>query len=333
MSATATIAAVATPATGLSGRDIPTLPALYEAAGALNFTPGWVPRKKPILWSEPRPDFWPAHWTYEDAKAGLDVAGRLIDVSLAERRNLVMRNPAPGTNFETTRTLVCAYQMILPGEIAPSHRHSSHALRVIIDGKGSFSIVNGQKMPMETGDVVLTPGWSWHGHGHDGTEPACWFDGLDVPLTHLLEPMFFQEYPQKYEKVERVATSSPFRFTRDDISRSLDAAKADIDGFRGARITLAAPDMPPMGLSMERLPSGTRTRRYRTTANTIFHITEGSGETTIGDKRFSWKRGDTVVAPCWHAISHVANSDAQLFVLSDEPLLRFANYYRFEAVD
>ena len=142
-----------------------------------------------------------------------------------------MRNPAPGTNFETTRTLVCAYQMILPGEIAPSHRHSSHALRVIIDGKGSFSIVNGQKMPMETGDVVLTPGWSWHGHGHDGTEPAYWFDGLDVPLTQLLEPMFFQEYPQKYEKVERVVASSPFRFTRDDISRGLDAAKADADGF------------------------------------------------------------------------------------------------------
>jgi len=55
-----------------------------------------------------------------------------------------------GTSFETTRTLVCAYQMILPGEKAPSHRHSSHALRVIIDGKGSFSTVNGEKMPMET---------------------------------------------------------------------------------------------------------------------------------------------------------------------------------------
>ena len=92
----------------------------------------------------------PAHWSYEDAKAGLDAAGRLIDVSLAERRNLVMRNPAPGANFETTRTLVCAYQMILPGEKAPSHRHSSHALRVIIDGKGSYSI--GQRREDADGD-------------------------------------------------------------------------------------------------------------------------------------------------------------------------------------
>ena len=332
MSAAAATAAVVDPTAGLLGRDLPTLSALYEAAGELNFTPGWVPRPKPILWNEPRPEFYSAHWAYEDAKAGLDVAGRLIDVSLAERRNLVLRNPAPGTNFETTRTLVCAYQMILPGEVAPSHRHSSHALRVIIDGKGSFSIVNGQKMPMETGDVVLTPGWSWHGHGHDGSTPAYWFDGLDVPLTHLLEPMFFEEHPQKYEKVERVTTSSPFRFTRDDISRGLDAAEVDVDGFYGARIMLAAPDMPPMGLSMERLPSGTKTRPYRTTANTIFHVAEGMGETVIGDKRFSWRRGDTIVAPCWCAISHRADADAQLFVLSDEPLLRFTNYYRFEAV-
>jgi gentisate 1,2-dioxygenase len=223
--------------------------------------------------------------------------------------------------------------MILPGEVAPSHRHSSHALRVIIDGKGSFSIVNGEKMPMETGDVVLTPGWCWHGHGHDGDKPAYWFDGLDVPLTHLLEPMFYQEHPQKHEKVERLVQTSPFRFTREDIARRLDTAKADAEGFHGPRITLAAPDMPPMGLVMERLPSGTTTRRYRTTANIIFHVTEGSGETTIGDKRFVWQRGDTVAAPGWHAISHRATSDAQLFMLSDEPLLRFSNYYRREAVE
>jgi gentisate 1,2-dioxygenase len=327
------VAAAVTAPKGLSGLDIPTLESLYEAAGGVNFTPGWVPRKKPILWGEPRPEFVPAHWTYDDAKAGLDAAGRLIDVSLAERRNLVMRNPTPNAVFETSRTLVCAYQMILPGEHAPSHRHSSHALRVIIDAKGSYSTVNGEKTPMETGDVVLTPGWCWHGHGHDGGEPAYWFDGLDVPLTHLLEPMFYQEHPQKHEKVERVVQTSPFRFTREEIARRLDAAKADGDGFHGPRVTLEAPTMPPMGLTMERLPVGMNTRRYRTTANIIFHITDGAGESTIGDQRFVWQRGDTFVAPGWHTISHRANADAQLFAMSDEPLLRFANYYRFEAVD
>ena len=220
----------------LSDGRISKLEELYEAASDLNFTPGWVPRAKPILWAEPRPELVAALWTYHEAKAGLDAAGRLIDVSLAERRNLVMRNPAPGTNFETTRTLVCAYQMILPGEFAPSHRHSSHALRVIIEGEGSFSVVNGEKTPMETGDVVLTPGWCWHAHGHDGDKPAYWFDGLDVPLTQLLEPMFYQEHPQRREKIERVAMNSPYRFARADIAGKLDKAKADPEGFHGSRI-------------------------------------------------------------------------------------------------
>jgi gentisate 1,2-dioxygenase len=214
------------------------LDALHTEASSLNLTPGWLPREKPILWTQPKSEFAPAHWSYEAAKAILDGAGPLIDLSLAERRVLGLRNHAPGTNF-TARTLGCAYQMILPGEIAPSHRHSPHALRVIIDGKGSYSIVDGERIPMETGDVVLTPGWCWHGHGHDGDQPAYWFDGLDIPLTQLLEPMFYEEHPQKYQPVARVIASSPFRFTRDRIARELDAAVPDPEGFRGHRIALA----------------------------------------------------------------------------------------------
>jgi gentisate 1,2-dioxygenase len=312
-------------------RDVSALETLNGEASDLNLTPGWVPRKKPTLRPQPRSEFVPAHWNYAAAKAALDAAGPLIDLSMAERRNLILRNPAQGTSFETTRTLVCAYQMILPGEIAPSHSHSSHALRVIIDGKGSYSVVNGQKMPMETGDVVLTPGRCWHGHGHEGDRPAYWFDGLDIPLTQLLEPMFYEEHPEKYEPVERVVTSSPFRFTRDSIARGLDDAKPDPEGFHGRRLALATPDMPPVGLHVERFDGGTKTRRHRSTANTVFLVLEGSGTTTIGEHRFSWRKGDAFVAPIWTKIEHSIDSDAQLFTLSDEPLMRFLHYYRFEA--
>ena len=310
---------------------IAALDTLHSAASDLNLTPGWVPREKPILCPQPKSEFVPAHWSYNAAKAVLDAAGPLIDLSLAERRNLILRNPAQGTNFETTRTPVCAYQMMLPGEIAPSHRHSSHAVRVIIDGKGSYSIVNGQKIPMETGDVVLTPGWCWHGHGHDGDQPAYWFDGLDVPLTQLLEPMFYEEHPEKYEPVQRLVTSSPFRFVRESMAQGLDDAEPDPDGFHGPRIALATPDMPPMGLHVERIEGGTKTRRHRSTANTVFLVLDGSGTTTIGERDFSWRKGDAFAAPTWTKIEHSIASDALLFTLSDEPLMRFSHYYRFEA--
>jgi gentisate 1,2-dioxygenase len=312
-------------------RNVATLEALYEEAGKLNMTPGWIPRKQPILWSEPKSPFLAAHWSYENSKAALDAAGRLIDVALAERRNLALRNPIPDNEIATARTLVCAYQMILPGEAAPSHRHAPHALRVIIEAEGSYSIVDGEKTPMNTGDVVLTPGWSWHSHGHDGDQPAYWFDGLDVPLTQLLEPMFYEEHPDRFEKKVTAVTTSPYRFPRDMIARDLDKAKADPEGFHGPRIELPAPSMPTMGLSVERLESGATTRRQRSTANHVFCVMEGSGETQVDSTRISWRRGDTFVAPCWTKFEHRGTSDALLFALTDEPLMRYAKYYRFEA--
>jgi len=312
-------------------RNVPSLDALYQEAAKLNMRPGWVRSDTPILWKEAKSKIGPSHWRYEECKAALDAAGRLIDVSLAERRNFGLREAMPGNDISTTRTLVCAYQMILPGENAPSHRHTPHALRVIIDAKGSYSVVDGEKTPMETGDVVLTPGWSWHAHGHDGDQPAYWFDGLDVPLVQLLEPMFYEEHPDRFEKKVRAVTSSPFRFPRDEMARQLDKVKADPEGFHGPRIELPAPTMPTMGLSMERLPSGTKTRPQRSTANRCFVAVEGSGETVVDGKRAAWRPGDVFTAPCWTRYEHHATSDALVFEMTDEPLMRFAKYYRFQA--
>src|SRR5258708_33999565 len=108
------------------------------------------------------------------------------------RSNIFMRNPVPVNEYATLRTLVAAYQSILPGEQARTHRHAPHALRVILDAKGAYSVVDGDKHPMETGDIVLTPGWSWHGHGHDGAEPAYWFERLHRPRPRALEPVFVE---------------------------------------------------------------------------------------------------------------------------------------------
>ena len=242
-----------------------------------------------------------------------------------------MRNPTHPDGIATTRTLISAYQMILPGEKARSHRHAPHALRVIIDAEGSHSTVNGEKTLMETGDVVLTPGWFWHGHGHDGDQPAYWFDGLDVPLTHLLEPMFYEEHPDGYQDVDVLTKESPMRFTSDSIQRALEGAPPDPEGFHGRRIKLDAPDMPTMDLHVQRLESNQTTRRYRSTANMIYSVMQGSGTSHIDGAVFEWERGDTFCAPTWNWIEHQAGSDAVVFSMSDEPLQRFAKYYRFEA--
>jgi len=312
-------------------REVPDLEALYGETGKMGVAPGWTRREELAPLEKPPSAFKPAHWRYDLCKAALDAAGRLIDVSLAERRNLVMINPIGTKGALTTQTLVSAYQMILPGEKAPSHRHTAHALRVIIDAHGAYSTVDGEKTPMETGDVVLTPGWCWHEHGHDGDEAAYWFDGLDVPLVRGLEAMWQEDNPVRIDPNPRAVTTSPYRFTREDIARRLDKAVADNEGFHGPRITLEAPTMPTMLLTVERLHSGARTRRQRSTANQIFCCMEGGGETVAGDQQFTWKRGDSFAVPSWTKFSHHAASDAQLFCMSDEPLMRFSRYWRTEA--
>jgi gentisate 1,2-dioxygenase len=313
-------------------RATPTLEKLYENLGNIDFTPGWIPRKEPILWAEPNTAFKPFRWSYSRCRAALDAAGRLINTELAERRNLVMRNPIPGNNIATTRTHVSAYQMILPGEKARSHRHAPHALRVILDAKGAYSTVDGEKTPMETGDVVLTPGWSWHGHGHDGDRPAYWMDGLDVPLNHLLEPMFYEEHPDGWEKVEVVAQSSPNRFTWETTQRSLDKAKPDPEGFHGARIQLAAPTMPTIGIFIERMPNGQKTRAYRTTSSSIYVVMQGKGRSIIDGQNIDWEFGDTIAVPSWKPVEHHALADTVLFHMTDEFLMKWAHYHRFEAL-
>ena len=311
--------------------DLQSLDALVSAIGERNMTPGWIRREKPILWHEMRSEFVPAHWRYAEARAAMRSAGRLIGTDLAERRNFVMRNPIPGNDIATLRTLICAYQSILPGEKARSHRHAPHALRVILESRGSYSIVNGDKHPMETGDIVLTPGWSWHGHGHDGAEQAYWFDGLDVPLTQLLEPMFFEEHPLGFEPVKRVTEQSPFRFPWLETKKSLDRARGD--EYFGNTIELPAPTMPTIALKVHAWPAGWRNRPYRHSVNTIHVVMQGSGRSVIGGQAFGWEFGDALAVPAWCRIEHRAAEDSILFSMSDENLMRWARYHRFEELN
>ena len=314
-------------------RNAPDLDSLTARAAERGLTPGWIDRDVPILYREPHTDFLPAHWKYEEARAAMDGAARLIGTDLAERRNLIMRNPIPGNDIATARTLICAYQTILPGEQAASHRHAPHALRVILDSDGAWSIVDGEKHPMLTGDIVLTPGGCWHGHGHDGAEQAYWFDGLDVPLVHLLEPMYVEGHPDGMEPVKRVVTESPYRFPMERTLRELDAAAPDPEGHFDRRIRYETPQMPTIAITMHRMDGGFRGRPYRCTANSVFVVMQGSGRSVVDGAAIDWAYGDTFVSPSWKTAEHGAAEDAVLFQMSDEELMRWARYWRFEAID
>lgn len=303
---------------------------LVRAIDDHHCTPGWIRRAQPLMWPTPRSRFVPVHWRYAEMRPALVAAGRVIGTDLAERRNFVLRNPIPGNDFATTSTLVGAYQSILPGEKARSHRHSSHAMRVIIESRGSYSVVNGKRHAMESGDIVLTPGNHWHGHGHDGDEQAFWFDCLDLPLVHLIEPMRAEDHPQQWEERIEQDPHSPMRLSAAEIAQRLSAAD-DGDEWFGRSIDLTSALMPTVTIKVHRWPAQWRNRPYRHTANTIHVVLRGRGTSEIGDTRFDWEFGDVFVAPLGVRIAHTASEDSQVVALSDEALMKHCRFYDLQS--
>ena len=303
------------------------LETLYGRLRNRSIGAGWA-KPTPSLYPEPYKNFEPFLWGWEDGRAALDAAGNLIETDLAERRNLILYNPVEGNEYATVRTLIAAYQMILPGEKARSHRHTPNALRFIIEGEGSYTIVNGERLDMHPNDVLLTPNWCWHGHASEAEGACYWMDCLDVPLVHFLEPMFFEQHPDSFESVAETPENSPYLFAWTDVQDQLDATAPDPEGRYGRRIELGNPALQSIALHMNRLESGTITRATRTTANQIICVADGRGKTVVDGVELRWHRGDVFAIPGWRQFHHTADGDATLFEMTDAPVMEALGWHR-----
>lgn len=301
---------------------------LYELLQATGMGPGWN-KPEPSLWASPKQTFVPAHWEYSLAKPALDAAGLFVDTEHAERRNLILFNPIAGNHYATASTMVAAYQMVMSNETARSHRHTPNALRLVVDARpGAYTIVEGKKIPMVSGDVLLTPNWCWHGHRNDSDERAYWIDFLDAPLVHLLGPMFFEPFPGGIERTEESGERSPMRFPFSEVRRRLDCAAESQPGRRELRI--GPPYLDTMALFVSRLEAGGAFVAERATANSIFAVIEGQGRSIVDDKEFDWRRGDVFVVPSWHRHTCRAVETSTVLRVTDEPVMRMLNWLRQE---
>lgn len=303
------------------------LAALYSDFAALNMEGGWH-RRFPALWAEPRRNFLPHVWHYADVKPILDRAGELIDTQQAERRNLTMFNPVEGNIYSTVRTIVAAYQMIRPGETARAHRHTPNALRLILEGHGTSTVVDGKQVEMRPGDVLLTPNWAWHSHSNDGAEQCYWMDFLDVPLVHLLEPMFYEPHPDGVEQAVERLDQAAIAFRWEDTLARFEAEQACLGPDVPLTIELGPAQLDTIALHMLRIGAGQTTAPTQTTANAIFAVVQGSGVAEIDGERHAWSFGDTIAVPAWRSHSIHAERDAVLLRVSDEPVMRKLGWLR-----
>ncbi|WP_455178483.1 cupin domain-containing protein [Azospirillum melinis] len=305
----------------------------------------------------------PLHWPWSTMAPLVDRAAREISMEEAERRVLLLTHPAfPGTVFSTPN-LSGGIQVLEPGESAGSHRHTLAALRLVMEGEGAVTVVDGKRCVMEPGDLVLTPGWSWHEHRHEGKTRMVWFDGLDYPLARQLGTVFFEMGPgpvpdHGLANLEDAALreggvlpdgganggdanggaappySPLYRYAWSRVRDVLEAMPADADGCRRVRYINPAdggPVMPTLDCYALRLTPGMTTTAFRTTSNAMAVVIEGEGETRIGDRHFTWSRNDVFTLPRWQWIEHKATrGPATLFLMTDRAFIASIGQLREE---
>jgi gentisate 1,2-dioxygenase len=287
----------------------------------------------------------PALWPYAATRPLLARAAELISKRDAERRVLVLENPALRGAYQITQSLFAGLQIILPGEIAPSHRHTPNALRFIIEGEGAYTAVDGERTPMSPGDFVVTPNWTWHDHGNLGSNPVVWLDGLDTPFAQFFGAMFRENHPQESQPVTRatgdaaacygsnllpvdyVASDTrtpllryPYARTREALEQL--AKNTALHPVHGAKLRYTNPAtgghvFPTMAAYMQLLPKGFDSSGYRCTDGAVYCVVEGRGAVVCGDERREFAPHDCFVIPPWQAHRFTAQSDCVLFSFSD----------------
>lgn len=343
----------------LTTRD-PSLPSAYsQALEAKSLGPLWTALHV-LLPTERGTRAVPHCWRWKDARPLLLEAARLVPIEQAERRVLVLANPGLDGAYAITSTLFAGLQIILPGEIAPRHHHTPSALRLVVEGTGAFTTVDGVRCAMERGDFIITPPMCWHDHGHEGEGPVVWLDGLDLPLVRAFDASWVSATKPAETPLTDVDPSTDefvgagvvpkrsrypttgypmLRWPWQTVRRALAALTTSASSAAPIVLKYVDPTsgrapLRTMGASAYWLRPGERTRRERRTASVVYHVIEGRGATVVGETRLGWEPGDTFVAPPWHWVAHEnadANAPACLVSFDDEPALAALGLYEEEA--
>ena len=336
------------------------LDALYAAMAPEGLTPLWEVLSALV---PPMPDS-PAHahgWSYATARDYLLRAGDLISAAQAERRVLILENPGLAGQSSITPSLYAGLQLILPGEVAPCHRHTQCALRFVMEGEGAYTSVDGEKAVMAPFDLVLTPGGQWHDHGNPTDTPMIWLDGLDIPTVRHFDAGFAERLdsevhpetaapgstlaqygrnlrPLRGSAADRRPAHQPlFHYRYADWRASLDqmAMGAAIDPHLGHALEFVnpadgGPVMPTIAAHVRLLPAGFESRTRRSTDGTVFVVVEGGGEARIGDTVIQLAPRDIFVVPSWHALVLRADTQLVLFGYSDKAAQQKLNLFKEE---
>jgi gentisate 1,2-dioxygenase len=333
-------------------------PDYRDAMSRAGVAPLWPMMRDLLPHARPAPATRPGHWAYDKVRPLLLRAGELTPVEKAERRVLVLSDPGRGPGaMMATPSIYVGLQLLLPGEAAPAHRHTPSAARIVVEGEGGFTVVNGEKLPMLEGDLVLTPGGQWHDHGHEGDKPVIWLDALDLPLFAYLEGSYaiegeFQARRNRPDASEveyisaglapsalRGKRAPAYPLLRYPWARTEQALRrlAQYGGDGAVEIDYVNPEtgadvLPTMGFTAQMLRSGRTEQPNVNSASAVFHVVRGRGRSVVNGSVIEWSDKDTFSAPVFSEIGHQAKDDEAFLVrIHDRPLQERLGYYEERA--
>jgi gentisate 1,2-dioxygenase len=329
--------------------------AFYGRADTQNLAPLWT-RLRSLVPEAPTPVGVPHRWAYSEVRPYVLESAEHISAQEAERRVLILENPGLKGSSQITNSLYAGLQLIMPGEVAPAHRHTQGALRFIVEGSGAFTAVDGEKTVMRPGDFVITPSWTWHHHGHEATGPMVWLDGLDIPVVAFFNSTFREDHHQAEAEITRPEGDSLLRYgsgllpvgyrnttanspvfnypydrTRDALYGMTKAGPPDSHAgylMRYVNPTDGGWAMPTMATMIRLLPKGLHTAPYRSSDSTIFIVVEGQGEIDVAGQKMLLTPHDVVVVPGWMSYSFTAREDLVLFSYSDRVAQEKLGFFR-----
>ncbi|WP_421955280.1 gentisate 1,2-dioxygenase [Polaromonas sp.] len=342
--------------------------AFYNDISTFSMSPLWEVLHA-LVPTSPNTPCVPGFWKYADVYPYLMKSGQLITAEEAVRRVLILENPALRGQSCITQSLYAGLQVIMPGEIAPSHRHTQSALRFVVEGHGAYTAVDGERTQMKPGDFIITPSWTFHDHGHEGrvdaNAPVVWLDGLDIPMLKFFDAGFAENHAEKSQPVTKpegmtnykyganmlpVRGNSPFGQTSPIFSYPYDRTRealhelenhADIDAWDGVKLRYVNPltggsPMPTMATFMQRLPAGFKGKPYRQTDGAVYSVVEGHGSVDIQFNgkvtTFTFGPKDHFVIPSWHTATWHSAPGSVLFSFSDRPVHQALGIHREERV-
>jgi gentisate 1,2-dioxygenase len=316
----------------------------------LNLVPLWPNLRAVLPAGKPKPRTRATHWPYRSLRPLLLKAGELTPIEKAERRVLVLANPGHGLeNMQASAAMYLGMQLLLPGEWAPAHRHTPNAVRVIVEGEGAYTTVNGEKCPMSRGDLILTPTGLWHEHGHDGDQPVVWLDVLDLPLVYYMEASYHVDGERQAIKAGRgdrayarggVVPTAMFerrdpaypmlRYPWVEARAALVALAGDQPDLESVQVTYVNPETGGdaqniLGYAALMLRPGQTLHLPVRSPAMVFHLIEGGADVTVEDQRFTLVEADTCCAPGYTKTTlrnRSATAAAFLFIADETPLHR-----------